>query len=179
MAEGRILKIARMGHPILRQRSEEITNPSSAEVQQMISDMLATIDDYGPLTGLAAPQVFIPKRIVVFSIPKERSRNTLDADIPLTIMINPAIEILDQETFLDWEACLSIPSLMGEVPRYKYIRYRYLLPTGERVTREASLHHARVIQHECDHLDGILYPQRMTDMARLSFQEEASRYLLK
>lgn len=178
MEQGRILKIARMGHPVLRQRAQEVTDPCSSETQQIISDMLATMSDYGTLTGLAAPQVFIPKRIVIFSIPKERSRGTLDEDIPLTIMINPIIEILNQEKFLDWEGCLSLPSLVGEVPRYKHIRYHYLSSTGKQTVKEASLHHARVVQHECDHLDGILFPERMVDLARFSFQEEALTYLL-
>ena len=176
---GRILKLARMGHPVLREKSHNVISPSDFETQQTITDMLATMENYGLLTGLAAPQVFIPKRIVIFSLPKERSRGTVEEDIPLTIMINPVIDVLDQELISDWESCLSLPSLMGKVPRYKSIRYHYLTPTGEKIMREASFHHARVVQHECDHLDGILFPQRMIDMTSFSFREEAEKYLLK
>lgn len=179
MTSPHILKIARMGHPILRQRAEEVSNPCSEDVQHIIADMRATIEDFGSLTGLAAPQVFISKRIVIYSISKERSRGTLTQDIPATVMINPIIDILSDEKTLDWEGCLSLPGLWGEVPRYKHIYVRYQTPTGETITHEATDFHARAIQHECDHLDGILYPQRMVDMSRFAFQEEALRYLWK
>jgi len=173
----RVLKIARMGHPILSQRSHEVLDPTSGETQEIINQMLVTADDIGEYAGLAAPQVFIPQRIVIFQIPAKNSRGTSAEDIPLTIMINPEIEITDDEPILDWEACFSVPGLMGLVPRHKGIRYHYTTPEGERITREATLHHARVIQHECDHLDGVLYPQRMRDLTKLAFLEEGIRYL--
>lgn len=179
MNQPRILKIARMGHPILRQRAEEIFDPCAKEVQRIIADMQATIKDFGPLTGLAAPQVFISKRIVIYGISKERSRGTLTEDIPFTVMINPIIDILSDEKTLDWEGCLSLPGLLGEVPRYKHICVQYQTPTGETIKHKASDFQARSIQHESDHLDGILYPQRMVDMSRFAFQEEALRYLWK
>jgi peptide deformylase len=99
-----------------------------------------------------------------------------DGPVPLTVLINPVIESLGDDTALDWEGCLSVPGLTGAVPRFKRIRYRGLTPAGETIERTCSGFHARVVQHECDHLDGILYPQRMADLALLGFVPEMDRY---
>jgi peptide deformylase len=176
-----ILKIARMGHPVLKRRADPVEDPTSPEIASLIKDMEDTLADVGGV-GLAAPQVHVPLRVVIFHVPKARMEAE-DGEgpaigIPLTYLINPEIEPLggaaDVEEGL--EACLSVPGLAGMVPRFRQIRYRGVTPTGEPVDRIAKGFHARVVQHECDHLDGVLYPMRMTDLSKLSFVEELKRF---
>lgn len=167
-----ILKIARMGHPVLRLRAEEVEDPTSLEVKRLVADMLETLDDIGG-AGLAAPQVHVSKRVVMFRVPPERIVEEEGAQpVGLTVLVNPEVEPLGDENDLGWEGCLSIPGLRGVVPRRARVRYRGTTPDGETVEREVSGFHARVIQHECDHLDGVLYPMRMTDLSLLTFTEE-------
>lgn len=175
-----ILKIARMGHPVLRDLALPVSDPTTPETATLIRDMIETLKDVGGL-GLAAPQVHVLKRVVVFHIPEHRVEQKAepgDAEgpQPLTIMINPSIEPLTEETELDWEACLSVPDLIGAVKRYKLIRYRWTDLDGNQHERIAAGFHARAVQHECDHLDGILYPQRMSNLSLLGFAEEMRRY---
>ena len=177
-----ILKIARMGHPILRRKADPVADPTAPEIGRLIRDMLETMEDAGG-TGLAAPQVHVPLRVVVFFVSGHRAAaedgpgiGAGRADVPLTVLINPVIEPLTEEMALGPEACLSVPGLMGQVPRVTRIRYRGLTLEGEPLEREAEGFHARVVQHECDHLDGILYPQRMTDLSLLAFTSEAGRF---
>jgi len=178
-----ILKIARMGHPVLRRVADPVADPTALEIRRLVADMLETLEDIGGI-GLAAPQVHVSKRVVIFEVPPGRAaRDGNGADpasgadgipqgIPMTVLINPEIEPLDTDKALGWEACLSVPGLTGAVPRWTRIRYRGLGIKGEPIEREASGFHARVVQHECDHLDGILYPMRMTDLSMLAFAEE-------
>lgn len=167
-----ILKIARMGHPVLRRRAEEVKDPTAPQIHALVRNMIETMQDADG-AGLAAPQVHVPLRVVVFHVPVERAGESEEsAPTPLTVLINPVIESLSDHMELGWEGCLSVPGLVGAVPRYTEIRYSGVTPDGERVERIAEDFHARVVQHECDHLDGILYPQRMTDMSLLMFQEE-------
>lgn len=167
-----ILKIARMGHPILRQVAEPVQDPTAPQVHALIRNMIETMQDADG-AGLAAPQVHVPRRVIIFHVPEERAGETEEsAPIPLTVLINPEIEPLTDETKLGWEGCLSVPGLIGAVHRFTKIRYSGFAPDGSRIERVAEDFHARVVQHECDHLDGILYPQRMTDMSLLIFQEE-------
>ncbi len=173
-----ILKIARMGHPVLSQAAAPVEDPAAPEVGRLIMDMLETMED-AQGTGLAAPQVYAPRRIVAFFVSGARAERedgaegeTPPEDVPLTVLINPVVEVLSDDMALGWEACLSVPGLMGEVPRHSAIRYRGLNPRGEEIVREAHGFHARVVQHECDHLDGILYPRRMTDLSTLIFTSE-------
>lgn len=171
-----LLKIARMGHPVLVRRAGEIPDPTAREIRTLVEDMVETmVDAHG--VGLAAPQVHIPRRVIIFNAPKGRGEaDAPETDsAPLTALINPEIEVLDEEQELGWEGCLSIPGLTGAVPRYTRIRYRGLSPAGQEISREATGFHARVVQHECDHLDGILYPMRMTDLSLLSFTDELQR----
>ena len=166
-----ILKIARMGHPVLRRRAEPVPDPAAPEIRALIEDMIETMEDaHG--AGLAAPQVHVPLRVVVFHVPEPRAQREGEAAVPLTVLINPEITPLTDEQAQGWEACLSVPGLAGVVPRLTRIRYAGFSPDGERIEREAEGFHARVVQHECDHLDGILYPQRMTDLSLLVFAEE-------
>ncbi len=171
-----ILKIARMGHPVLRRRAQPIADPAAPEVRRLIGDMIETMVDADGL-GLAAPQVHVPARLVIFQVPTEADEagehDESSADPPrLRILINPALEALTEETALDWEGCLSVPGLRGKVPRYIAVRYRATAPDGEAISCECEGMLARVVQHECDHLDGILYPMRMTDLSELVFETE-------
>ena len=173
-----ILKIAKMGHPVLLKPAAPIDDPRAPEIATLVRDMIETMED-APGTGLAAPQVHVPLRLVIFKVGSARARQEdgeapegESGSVPLTVLINPEIEPLSEETALGWEACLSVPGLAGEVPRWRRIRYRGVGLDGEAIEREASGFHARVVQHECDHLDGRLYPSRMTDMSRLMFTSE-------
>lgn len=177
---GKPLEIIRMGHPTLRQKAKEVTDPTSLETHQIVADMMATIDQKGKETvaGLAAPQVNIPFRILLFQVPAQKADESQES-VPFTVVINPVIEPLGEEKVMGWEGCLSLPGLVGEVPRYKRIKYSYKTLEGKTITREASDFHAKVIQHEVDHLDGILYPDRMKDMSRLYFEEEFKEFVVK
>lgn len=170
-----ILKIARMGHPVLSRRSQEVADPAAPEIRALVMDMLETLADIDG-AGLAAPQVHVSKRVVLFRVPVERvSEHEDDEPIGLTALVNPLIEPLGDEIERGWEGCLSVPGMMGEVPRHARIRYSGLDLEGNAVSREASGFHARVVQHECDHLDGILYPMRMDDLTRFGFEAEMRR----
>jgi peptide deformylase len=171
-----ILKIARMGHPVLRRRADAVADPTAPEIRALITDMIETLADIGG-AGLAAPQVHVPLRIVIFQVPAERlTDKPEDSAEDLTALVNPVIEPLGDEQEIGWEGCLSVPGLRGAVPRFTRIRYRGVTPEGAAIDRTVAGFHARVVQHECDHLDGILYPQRMTDMRLLTFVEEGMRY---
>jgi peptide deformylase len=170
-----ILKIARMGHPVLRRRADPVPDPRSPEIAALIADMVETMRDANG-AGLAAPQVHVPLRLVVFHVPAHRAQaDTTPLPEGLTVLANPVIEPLglDQET--GWEGCLSVPGMMGAVPRFRRIRYSGVGADGTPILREADGFHARVVQHECDHLDGILYPQRMTDLSMFGFAEEMQK----
>ncbi len=163
-----LLKIARMGHPVLREIAKPVADPTAPEILRLVRDMVETMEDAGG-TGLAAPQVHVPLRLVVFFVSPNPD---LPDGIPLTVLINPEITPLSDETALGWEGCLSVPTLAGEVPRYTHISYRGVGLKGEVIEREARDYHARVVQHEVDHLDGLLYPLRMKDLGRLIFTSE-------
>jgi peptide deformylase len=170
-----LLKIARMGHPVLRARAAEVEDPTEPRVRRLVEDMIETMEDAGG-TGIAAPQVHMPHRIVVFRVDAERLTDLPgDSEQDLTVLINPVIEPVGSERAFGWEGCLSVPGMRGVVPRHLRIRYRGLDLDGRPIEREAAGFHARVVQHECDHLDGILYPQRMTDLRLLFFVEELQR----
>jgi len=171
-----LLKIARMGHPVLRTPAAAVEDPTAAWVRQLVDSMLETMEDAGG-TGIAAPQVHVSRRLVIFQVGPERLTGLPgDTEQELTVLINPEIEPLGAERGFGWEGCLSVPGLRGVVPRHLSIRYRAQTLDGSIIEREAAGFHARVVQHECDHLDGILYPQRMTDPRLLMFSEEAQRY---
>ncbi len=169
-----ILKIARMGHPALRTPAVAVEDPASPEIKALVANMVETMDDADG-TGLAAPQVHVGLRVVVFFVDASRVSEEEELEegggIPLTVLINPEIEPLSEEMELGWEGCLSVPGMSGEVPRYSHIRYRGVGLDGKPFEREASGFHARVVQHECDHLDGILYPARVVDINRFGFTD--------
>ena len=171
-----ILKIARMGHPVLRQRAAPVADPTTPRIKALIADMVETLIDIGG-SGLAAPQVHVSERVVIFKVAPERTTGRpLDTAQELTAIINPLIEPVGGEQELGWEGCLSVPGLRGAVPRYRRIRYRGVGVDGTTIDRTVEGFHARVVQHECDHLDGILYLQRMSDHRLIAFLEEWQRY---
>ena len=162
-----------MGNPILHQVATKVEEPGSPEIVTIVDDMLETLKDSGGI-GLAAPQVHIAKRIVVFYIPDNRAGEN-DGLETMTVMLNPEIEPLTEDQELDWEACLSVPGMMGCVLRYTKIRYSWIDLNGASLERIAEGFHARAVQHECDHLDGILYPMRINDFRLFGFSEEIER----
>ena len=175
-----ILKIARMGHPVLLQKAEKVPDPTAPEIQQLVADMIETMEDaHG--RGLAANQVHVAKRVVVFHPPADLpdSEDEVDAEYPPVLaLINPHLEVLDDERETGWEGCLSVPEMRGVVPRFSRVRYSGTTPDGKPFEREVSGYHARVVQHEFDHLDGILYPMRMEDLGLLVFESEFHHYLV-
>ncbi|MGH7029119.1 MAG: peptide deformylase [Stellaceae bacterium] len=171
-----LLKIAQMGNPVLRAPAALVEDPRAPSVRRLAEDMIETMADAGG-TGLAAPQVHQPWRIVVFLVSSERLTGMPgDTAEDLTVLINPSVEPVGRERAFGWEGCLSVPGLRGVVPRHLRIRYRATGLDGEIIEREAEGFHARIVQHECDHLDGVLYPQRMADLRHLFFVEELQRH---
>ncbi len=167
-----LLKIARMGHPVLLQRAEPVPDPGAPEVRRLAADMIETMLD-APGIGLAAPQVHMGLRMFVYHLPSARTGG--DA-MPPQIIINPRLEPVGEEAILGWEGCLSIPGLRAAVPRYARIRYAGVDCDGVAVEGEADGLHAVVMQHEYDHLDGILYPMRVTDFSKFGFAEELAQH---
>jgi peptide deformylase len=170
-----ILKIARMGHPVLLQQAEPVTDPTDPEIRRLVADMIETMVDAGGV-GLAAPQVHVPLRLFVFAVPASRgSGDPDDTAVPLGALINPTLEPLGERLQGGWEGCLSIPGLRAVVPRAWRVRYQGVDAEGQPVAREATGFHATVVQHEFDHLNGILYPMRVTDFSQFGFVEELAR----
>lgn len=183
-----ILKIARMGHPVLRSRARPL-HPSeirSPRIQQLIDDMFETMKEYQGV-GLAAPQIHEGLRLFVAGFPppppreddeEEEDRDEVEdgEDVPLMALINPEIEPIGREIVEDWEGCLSIPDIRGKVPRERRIVVRAYDRFGKRMELQASGFTARVIQHETDHLDGILFMDRMKGLQSLTFLDEFGRY---
>ncbi len=170
-----ILKIARMGHPVLLRRAETVEDPTSPEIRRLVADMIETMEDAGG-AGLAAPQVHVPLRLFVFRVTAARAEIDED-DVPMGNMavINPVVVAVGDDIRLRWEGCLSIPGLRAAVPRSWRIRYSGVDTEGNPVGREVTGFHAGVVQHENDHLDGVLYPMRMKDFSLFGFNEELAR----
>ena len=170
-----ILKIARMGHPVLLGQAEAVADPGAPEIRKLVADMIETMED-AQGAGLAAPQVHVPLRLFVFRVPAGRVEGgDGDGAMPTTVVINPVLELLGEELVLRWEGCLSIPGMRAAVPRHARVRYSGVDTEGAAVGGEATGFHAGVVQHEYDHLDGILYPMRMSDFRLFGFSEELAR----
>lgn len=167
-----LLKIARMGHPVLLQQAEPVADPGAPEIRRLVADMIETMRD-APGVGLAAPQVHVPLRLFVMQLPAERTDGQPVA--PFAV-INPSFEPVGEVRVLRWEGCLSIPGLRAAVPRWQTIRYTGVDCDGNQVGGEVDGLHANVVQHEYDHLDGILYPMRVRDFSSFGFNEELARY---
>ncbi len=165
-----VREVLRMGHPVLRARARPVERFGTPELRQLLEDMKDTMAAKNG-AGLAAPQIGVGQRLVIFGV--ERNPRYPDAEeVPFTVLVNPRIVVLTREVEEGWEGCLSVPGMRGVVPRYTKLRYGGFDIEGNAFEREAEGFHARVVQHECDHLDGILYPQRMTDMSRFGFTAE-------
>jgi peptide deformylase len=163
-----LLKIAQLGHPVLITPARPVLDPSAPEIQELIDDMIETLADARGL-GLAAPQVHQSLRLLIaLPVTDREASRTLE---PL-VLVDPELEMLGEETSLDMEGCLSIPGLRGVVPRAARVAWRGLDRHGSPVAGEAEGLFARVLQHEVDHLDGVLYPMRMADLRLLAFNEE-------
>ena len=162
-----IREILRMGDPRLWQSSRPVGRVPSQELDALLADMRDTMRAANG-AGLAAPQIGVPLRVVIFGM--DFNPRYPDAPpIPWTELVNPVLTPLGDEVEEGWEGCLSVPGLRGVVPRYARLRYEGFDPQGQRISREVDGFHARVVQHECDHLIGRLYPTRMTDLTRLGF----------
>ena len=165
-----IREILRMGNPILLKVSEKVKKFDTPEIHELIKDMIETMKD-AQGAGLAAPQVGESIQLVIFGVDKNE-RYPEAEEVPFTVLINPVITPLTQEKEDDWEGCLSVPGMRGVVPRYKTINYKGFDQYGNEINRNAEGFHARVVQHECDHLFGILYPSRIENMKLFGFHDE-------
>ena len=163
-------EVLRMGHPVLRERANPIDQVATPELRELVADMKETMAAKEG-AGLAAPQIGVSQRVVIFGVTKN-ARYPDAEEVPFTVLVNPKIVMLTRAVESDWEGCLSVPGMRGVVPRYTKLRYTGTDEEGNPIDRVAEGFHARVVQHECDHLEGILYPQRMTDMSTFGFTKE-------
>lgn len=165
-------EVLKMGDERLLRRSQEVTSFATPELRALLQDMRDTMEALDG-AGLAAPQIGINLRVVIFGV--ERNPRYPDAEaVPQTVLINPELMPLSDVMEEDWEGCLSIPGMRGLVPRYTQLHYRGRDEDGALIDRTVSGFHARVVQHECDHLDGILYPMRIRDLRNFGFSETLS-----
>ena len=174
-----ILKVARLGHPVLRCVADPVPSEALAalDTQRLIADMLETMAEYDGV-GLAAPQVHVSRRLVVYGVAANPRYPDAPA-IPLTVLVNPRITPVGDEQEEDWEGCLSVPDLRGKVPRWTRLQVEAYGRNGRPLRFVAGGFHARVVQHECDHLDGKVFLDRMRSMETLSFLPEFHRYWLR
>jgi peptide deformylase len=161
--------VLKMGHPLLRQVAVAVADFHGGELRRLIADMDETMRALSG-AGIAAPQIGVSLRVVIFEI-TENPRYPHVAPIPYTVLINPEVTALDTTEEAGWEGCLSVPGMRGLVPRARRVRYQGFDPSGAPIDRTVEGFHARVVQHEVDHLDGILYPQRIRDLKDFGFEE--------
>ena len=169
-----VRRIAQMGNPILSQIAKPIDDPTDPEIARLAEDMKDTLIDIGG-SGIAAPQVFESLRLVVYRVSNRLDADAVEAADPWVVLVNPVLTYSDDTMIDGWERCLSVPGLHGKVSRYKHLHMRYQTLSGETVELDASGALAALLQHECDHLDGVLYPMRMTDLSKLEFNAEPGR----
>src|SRR5688500_9378801 len=162
--------VLRMGHPVLREKAKPVEKLGTPELRALVEDMKETMKAKNG-AGLAAPQIGVGQRVVIFGV--ESNPRYPDAEpVPFTVLVNPELDPIGEELEEGWEGCLSVPGMRGLVPRYKRLRYRGVDQYGKPIDRTVSDFHARVVQHEVDHLLGILYPMRIEDMRNFGFTEE-------
>lgn len=164
-----VLPILKMGDPLLFQVAEPVREFNSPELDGLVADLVETMASAGGV-GIAAPQVGVSRQVVIFGFEKS-SRYPEAPPVPMTVLINPVITPLTAEEEEGWEGCLSVPGLRGVVPRWTKIRYQGFDPHGQAIDRTVEGFHARVVQHECDHLMGKLFPMRVRDFTRFGFTE--------
>jgi len=170
-----IKSVVKLGNQQLATPSLPITHFTDGELKALINDMQDTMQAKGG-AGIAAPQIGCNRRVVMFGFDKN-ARYPNEKPVPFTILINPVIEILADDIIEGWEGCLSVPGLRGLVPRYRNIQYSGYDIEGKPISRIVEGFHARVVQHECDHLDGILFPERIKNMRFFGFEDELKSYL--
>jgi peptide deformylase len=164
-----VRQILKMGDPRLLRKAQPVTAFDTAELHALVADMFDTMHAANG-AGLAAPQIGIDLQLVIFGF-RQNSRYPDAPAVPETVLLNPVLTPLSTEVEDGWEGCLSVPGLRGMVPRWTRLRYEGFDQYGNRISRDADGFHARVVQHECDHLDGILYPMRIRDFSRFGFTE--------
>jgi peptide deformylase len=177
------LELLKMGNKLLLEKSSYIEDIMSEETQEIIEDMLYTTSYLNERVGLAAPQVGILKRIIVYRVPAKSINPRYDLissapqeEIPWSVLINPVITPLSDKKIAGWEGCISVPGMLGEVYRYENIRYSGINEHNKLIERTVSGFHARLIQHEYDHLDGILYPMRINDITKFGCEDEILKW---
>lgn len=170
--------ILKMGDPRLNRVAQPVLRFNTPELHQLIVDMQDTMRAADG-AGLAAPQIGVDLQVVIFGSGETNPRYPLEEPVPETILINPVITALGDDEELGWEGCLSVPGMRGEVPRLKHIRYSGFDANGNVIDRTASNFHARVVQHECDHLFGVLYPSKIRDFTKFGFVETLFPELFK
>jgi len=161
--------VLRMGHPLLRQVAAPVTGFGTRALRELVADMDDTMRALDG-AGLAAPQIGVSLRVVIFEVRSNR-RYPEAEDVPCTVLVNPVLELLGADTEDGWEGCLSVPGMRGLVPRFRRLRYRGFDPDGSPIDRTVEGFHARVVQHEVDHLDGLLYPMRIRDLGNFGFED--------
>jgi len=161
--------ILKMGDPRLLRQAEPVTAFDTPELHALIADLFDTMHAANG-AGLAAPQIGVNLQVVIFGF-KENTRYPDAPQVPETVLLNPVLEPLSDQMEEGWEGCLSVPGLRGIVPRYQRLRYSGFDPSGQPIVREVDGFHARVVQHECDHLIGVLYPMRVRDFSRFGYTE--------
>ena len=167
-----IRPIVKMGHPTLKLIAAQVPDPTAPAIVDLVADMRDTLEDIGG-AGLAAPQIDVSLRVVVYRIAENRiPEGAKQQPVDWTVLINPQVTPLTVERQRIWERCLSIPDIYCQVPRYTRVRVDYETLQGQHQSREAVGFHAMVLQHECDHLDGILNPMRMDDLSQMSYASE-------
>ena len=171
-----ILKIARLGHPILYKKASLVDNITEPGIKKMIHDMSETMIDYKGI-GLAAPQVHISKQIIIFRMIEDQEKES--NEIKITALINPRIIKTSEETDNQWEGCLSIPGMLGLVKRHFSISYEGFDMSGNKIQQNAEGLHARIVQHECDHLNGIVFTHRLVDKKAYGYEDEIEEYWKK
>lgn len=164
-----VRRVVKMGEPVLYQKATPVEKFGTPELDQLIADMFDTMAAYNG-AGLAAPQIGVSLRVVIFGV-ESNPRYPGTEVVPTTILINPKLHPIGDETEDGWEGCLSVPGLRGMVTRHKALRYTGFDQRGAPIDRTVSGFHARVVQHECDHIDGILYPMRLKDIRLLGFED--------
>ncbi len=164
-----VRRVLKMGDPVLYRQADPVKEFNTPELEALIADMFDTMAALNG-AGLAAPQIGVSQRVVIFSV--ESNPRYPDVEpVPSTVLINPRLTPIGEEVEDGWEGCLSVPGLRGLVSRYRQLRYTGFDQHGKPVDRTVSGFHARVVQHECDHLDGILYPMRLRDIRLLGFED--------
>ena len=168
-----IKKVLKIGDPLLTKVSQAISRFNTPELNQLINDMRDTMASLNG-AGIAAPQIGVLRRVVIFGSTHNPRYPNQEA-IPETVLINPVIDVLNEQTLGMWEGCLSVPGMRGFVSRPAHIRYRGFNQFGEAIDRTVDGFHATVVQHECDHLDGILYPMKISDLTLFGLEDELEK----